>query len=305
MFELWRFDWTVADWWAIELGRKLKSYKSLVNGNIEHGFNPRKLEAIYIKRSKKHFKTYWTVPWLGIIRKLPSPVNPVGYAKILTDRKSEEVMDPTIPGVRFNLKPNDYPMEHMWKSVFDGKKKHKTSLLIDAIRNHGPVLSQLELDHARFLPGAHTPAIIGYGILKKGFPKRVVFIVHDSYGDHPKDYKQDARGGSLYRYVPSKMIDEAIVFPHVVRVSYKTVSNQLVLAFHNSGNVPVKVNKVMLKDKSGKIINLTIRKRKSKLVVPFSKLPGNFNTSSFIVYVDADYYRGKDGNGYWIKPKKL
>lgn len=295
---------SVADWWAMELGRKLNSYKSLVNGKIERGYNPRKLEAIYMKRSKTDFKSYWYVPKAGLIRKLASPNNPVGYAKILTDRAFEKAKDPTIPGVEFNLKSDDYPMEKMWKSVLDGKKRHNSNLLIDAIRNHGPLLCQLELDLVNFLPGAHTPILIGYGITKKD-PRKIVFIIHDSYGNHPSDYKQDEHGGSLYRYVPAHKIDEAIAFPHLARVYYKRFANKVVLRFSNSANLPVKVKGVFLKDNKGNFMRLSGISGKSKIVIKNSQLPKDFNIGNFLVYINADYYAGMNGKGYWVKPRKI
>ena len=301
---------SVADWWAIELGRKLGSYKSMVNGKIEHGYMPRKLEAMYIKRLNKDIKSfngdwvhYFAFPKSDLIRSLPAPANPVGYAIILTDRANEVVKDPTIPGVTYKFKPNDYPMEGMWKSILDGKRRHNASLLIDAIRKYGPILSQLELTVGNFLPGAHTPFLIGYGILKCK-PSKVVFIIHDSYGKHPKNYKQDCDGGSSYRYVPAKKIDEAIAFPHVARAYYTVLNDRIKLEFKNSGKLPIRVNKVLLKDNSGKLLNLPGVAGKSQIIIKKSSFPKNFNTNNFVVYIDADYYAGMNGKGYWVKARK-
>ncbi|MBF0408419.1 MAG: hypothetical protein HQM10_13800 [Candidatus Riflebacteria bacterium] len=287
---------SMADWWAIEKGWKLPKYKSYTRGVMETGFNPRKLELMYRKRSSSSPVDYY-MTFTGDNRDPITgeavPIRPKGFAKILTDRIDEVLMD-YIDDIEFQFKPGDYPMEGKWLAIVSKNwdKKAAETKLINAIHDYGPMHVQFEIPGKHYLMGTHAPIVVGYGKLPNG---KVAFICHDSFGVHSKDYKQDGAGAATYRYVLAEEIDEAIVFPHrPVAVAYPT-NDAVAVEFKNMANRPLRVRKALFVGNDGQTRTLQMTGKNVGMISP--KL---ISDKKLKVYVEAEYYMNEDGKGHWF-----
>jgi hypothetical protein len=289
---------TMADWWALQYGVKLPTYRSYAHGGIEHGYNPRKLELRYRKRGKLNLITYamTRLSDRDPITKEPVPIRPKGFARLLVDKGEETLLDP-VDRVNFSYKATDYPMENEWFCVVtkNWNRDAAEENLMKALKDFGPLYVQFEMPGKHFLFGTHAPVVVGWGRLPGG---KVVFICHDSFGNFPKEHVQDARGAAAYRYVSADEIDEAIVFPHTPKVRVLKGSKGTYLWFHNRTGRSLAVRKVYLKTGlwQGKWLPLA---RTDIAFIPLSqKLDDEIQ-----VYVEADYYMAKDNKGHWLKVK--
>jgi len=286
---------SMADWWALEYGWKLPSFKSYTNGRIEQGFNPRKLELRYRARAKTNPIQYYLIrskserdPITGE----PVPIRPKGYARLLVDQAAETLRDP-IDGVDFTYKATDYPMEGEWVSVISKNwdRKSAAEKLMRALRDHGPLYIQYEIPKKHWLMGTHAPIVIGYGTLPDG---RIAFICHDSFGNFPKDHVQDHQGANAYRYVVADEIDEAIVFPHKPAAIALAQEDHVQVQFVNRAGQSIPVRRAFYADE-GKAYPMAQLKR-NVWTMPGTAIMGG----KVKVYVEADYYMGKDGKGFWL-----
>ncbi|MDN5279287.1 MAG: hypothetical protein PWR01_3252 [Clostridiales bacterium] len=284
----------MADWWAIELNRPLGKYRSFNNGEIEQGFDPRKLEIRYRKRGKWN-KLHYTMLSKCPVTEWSVPIRPKGYARLLVDQKEEELTDP-VEGTIYKYRKNDYPMEGQWKAVVSKHwlSKKNDRKLVKAIHDHGPLYIQFEILDKLWAMGTHAVICIGYGKLKNG---RIAYICHDSFGNFPSDYEQDARGAPAYRYVLAEEIDEAIVFPHYPTAKAYRFMGGIAVKFYNRGGRPIKVRRAYCLDpETGKAKKMQSLGENMAMSLPFP-----VRQQEVKVYVEADYYMKTNGKGYWMK----
>ncbi|MFZ2955741.1 MAG: hypothetical protein WA705_02445 [Candidatus Ozemobacteraceae bacterium] len=282
---------TVADWWAAEYGWKPESYTSYTHGGKETGFNPRKLELRYRHRSKMNPLQY---PLVGIKAddRCPVtgewvPITPAGFARLLVESDPDSLVDP-IDGVTFTYAGGNYPFEGKWVSIIgkNWNKKNAEQKLIQAIRDFGPLYIQFEMPNKHFLFGTHGPVVIGYGKVSTS----TVFIVHDSYGDFPKEHKQDDKGANAYRYIVADEIDEAFGFPHRPVVRAVRSPKGIQVSIMNLSGKPLHVRRIRWIDAAGKEQEMDMSSRSSYLA-PASAV----KEKTITVSVEADYYMDEDG----------
>ncbi|GAB4275760.1 MAG: hypothetical protein Kow0029_17120 [Candidatus Rifleibacteriota bacterium] len=284
----------IADWWAIELGRPLGEYRSFNNGRMEKGFDPRKLEVRYRKRGKWNKIHYWMVSKCPVTN-WSVPIRPKGYARILVDDEEENITDP-VEGTVYKYRKNDYPMEGQWKAVVSKHwlSKKNDRKLIKAIHDFGPLYIQFEIPGKVWAMGTHAVMVIGYGKLSDG---RIAYICHDSFGNFPKDYVQDAKGAPAYRYVLAEEIDEAIVFPHFPTAKAYRFMNGIAVKFYNRGGRPIKVRRAFYVDPvTGKTVPMENIGENMAVSLQFPA-----NVQEVKVYVEAEYYMKSNGKGHWMK----
>lgn len=288
---------TMADWWAQELGWKLGTYRSYAHNRTETGFNPRKLELRYRKMSKSHPIQFAmtgfrkgdrdpiTDEWV--------PIRPKGYARLLTNTDEETLTCP-IDKTVFKYAANDYPMDGKWLAVVskNWNKDKAEGALKKALRDYGPLYIQYEIPNKHFLFGTHAPVVIGYGTLPDG---KTAFICHDSFGNHPKTYKQDGEGAAAYRYVSADEIDEAIVFPHRPFGKAFTMMGGVGVKFVNRGGKPIRIRRAFYLSLGGKAVPMDVS-ASDMAWAPKEAL----RAGKIVVYIEADYYMGTDGKGHWI-----
>ena len=288
---------TIADWWAVEYGWKPGTYSSYSHGRAESGFNPRKLELRYRHRFKTNPINYAMVgikpedrcpvtgEWV--------PITPGGFARLLVENDKESLVDP-VDGVTFTYAGTDYPLEGKWVSVIgkNWNKKNAERKLIQAVRDFGPLYVQFEMPGKHFLFGTHGPVVIGYGKAPNG---KTAFIVHDSYGDFPKDHQQDKDGANAYRYVVAEEIDEAFAFPHRPVVCAVRATNGVVVKITNRAGKPLRVRRASVIDPAGKEQEIDVGGR-SAYVLPASMA----RESTLTFHVEADYYMDEDGKAQKI-----
>jgi hypothetical protein len=142
--------------------------------------------------------------------------------------------------------------------------------------------------------GTHAVVVVGYGKLKNG---RIAYICHDSFGDFPKNYEQDAHGAPAYRYVLAEEIDEAIVFPHKPAAKAFRFMNGLAVKVFNRAGRPVPLRRAFYFDPaSKKVVQLQKTDLNTAITLNFPR-----NQYEVQVYVEAEYYMSSEGKGYWMK----
>ena len=293
---------TVADWWALEFGWPLEGYRSFANGRLERGFNPRKLEVRYLARALKHPFEYAVVPvsiWSDFITGGPIPFRPKGYAKILVDSNLEKLVDPSDPRLSYSYRSSDYPMENRWISLFTlNTNRISPEFLVKAIRDYGPLQIQIEKKVNAFM-GTHSSAVIGYG-RPKARPGKMVFIMHDCYGDFSKDHPQDQFGAPAYRYLEAGEIDEAIVYPHKPVPVLIPEDGGIRIHFRNSAGRPIRTRRMGYLDSAG-TEHSTPGNSTGDLFLSKHDLPAAIVGGRIQVFVEADFYMAPGGASHWFQ----
>jgi len=288
---------TVADWWSLELGIPLESTRSFYHGGPEQGCDPRMLEAEYLNRWRRHPRLYPATP-LDPIQKTLVPFGAEGYGRILADPGRGRAPDPSIPGLFHDLGGYSFPMERQWLTVVHRNMGHdRTHAVIEALHRHGAVFAQLEFSPLTVpFPGGHAVAVIGYG-RPRSAPHRIVLIIHDSYGDHPKTYGPTSVGGPSYRFISGRSIDTAVVFPHAPVVEAIPEERGIRLVFRNRGGRPIPIRALRLTNGGEGSWNFPAEGPTSFLIpdhrrvdsIIGSRLEGEF---------EADFYASPQGRGH-------
>ncbi len=296
---------TIADWWAIEYGWPQESYINFYNGGEESGFNPRELEVVYLNRSKKNWIHYPVVPIPDLVHKKPFPASNLGYARLLSDQFEGTLNDPILHENLYSYTKNKYPFESNWLR-FKRKLKSNdkfTRELIQVIHSHGPMLAQVEYNKyiRSILPGVHGVVIIGYGKPKVN-PEETVFIIHDSYGDHPKDYGTRVEGGPSYKYIKAKYLQAVLVFPHRPKIEVTRIGENFALKPVNRSKKDLKVLKLAVWNSETKEpIELKADNKGRYILKPYL-FPQN--ASGYLnIYVAAEFYMQSPGKGFWFRLK--
>jgi hypothetical protein len=325
---------SVADWWALELGRELGTYTSFAHGREEQGYNPRKLELRYRKRARIHPFAYGLIRWVDRcpVSGASVPIRPKGFAQLLVDDRPDVIAD-RIDGTVFEYRPGDYPMENQWFALVNKNwdKAEVEAKLLQGLRDYGPLVVQFEMPKQHFLFGTHTALLVGHGKLPDG---RVALICHDSFGNFPKSHVQDAAGAGAYRYIYANEVDEALAFPHQIKAVAVRNGARVNIGFFNSGDRPVPVRRAfyLMPDLSGKAnpgtadahrqastwtnaneVSLppppnVVQRRKPVRAVPMDMTTASsavvpadaFRDGLCAVYVEADYYMQRGGKGHWL-----
>ncbi len=307
------------DWWALQMGRSLPQHESRSHGGTEEGLDPTLLELEYFRRGRitgGNADPDFVVPPKFVqkdpVRNTGFPYEPRGYAKLLTGKKPYSVKDP-ITGKVYTYKPEMSAMEGEWKqlftnSVFRGKTPLKyAKVLAQGIDKWGIAYVQLEhTDHPRW-PGAHAVAVIGYFCMEEGeqlihcstnktdedWGKKTYFIAHDSFGKFPASLPRTANSASAYRAVRITSIDQAIVFPHGLKLE---VSPRPGVAgawgLHVTNTAGVSVNPSAVK---------ALRAGEEEFPVQTEADGSHYvegkKGDALRIYVEAPYYHAKSGLG--------
>ncbi|MBI4425315.1 MAG: hypothetical protein HY554_16415 [Elusimicrobia bacterium] len=230
---------TANDWWSLQLGKPLPVHTSLSHGGVEVGLDPYLLELEYFRRGgRPDFAVPPTRVERDPVRNTGFPYEPRGYARLLAEAEPYEVEDP-LTGEKRAFRPEMSSMEGEWLELFTNSVLRERTparhakTLADGIDRWGIAMVQLEHTDRPRLPGAHTVAVVGYFCMEPGerlidcaanrtgedWGRTAHFIAHDSYGDYPAWLPRTATTASAYRAVRIESIDQAIVFPHGLRVT--------------------------------------------------------------------------------------
>ena len=296
---------TIADWWAMEYGWEQGSYENFYNGYQEEGFNPRELEVVYLKRAKENWFKYPIVQIPDRVHKKPFPASNPGFARLLTDQPEGTIQDPILPGISYSYTKGKYPIESKWLRVRRKLKSNErfTKELVKLLHSHGPMLTQIEFRKLirAIMPGVHGVVIIGYG-KPKANPDETVFIIQDSYGDHPKDYGIQVEGGPSYKFIKAKYLQSVVVFPHKPKIEVTQIGENYSLRILNRARKPLKVSKLAVWDaEKGEAVDIEANAKGSFILKPYlfaSNDPGYID-----IYVAAEYYMQSPEKGYWFKFK--
>ncbi|MBI5623080.1 MAG: hypothetical protein HY924_04805 [Elusimicrobia bacterium] len=303
---------TVHDWWAMQLGRPLGSYRSSAHGGAEEGLDPRMLELAYIERAGSGDSEYFLLPkWIeeDPVRHLAIPQQPRGYAELLIEDQGYEAVDPVTDEVH-RWAPGMSAMEGRYKELFVGSLLRPRTpdkyarVLAEGIEKWGVAYVQLEDTKRPRLTGAHTVAVVGYFCMEgadrllacsqnksdEDWGRRAYFVVHDSFGDFSADKVRDASGGSAYRAVRISSIDQAIVFPHGLMVSALPAAPGVwKVTVTNKGGRPVRLGTVRAQAR-GADLEVEPLGEEGFLVRSASPVEAR-------VYVEARHYFEADGKG--------
>lgn len=121
----------VADWWTVQTGNTLPSYKNPAGGQKEYGYNPRLLEALFYAKSKKNkFFGKWTGDWRtapfahDLVTGEPISYSLRGYARLLAETGTGATPDPLIPSaLTYETEDNHFHMDqkpHLLKIFTEG-----------------------------------------------------------------------------------------------------------------------------------------------------------------------------------------
>ena len=289
---------------ALEYGWELGEYDNFYNGGREQGFNPRELEVMYLKRSKKSWRKYPKVPLPDLVHKRHYPASNSGYARIFANQSEEKLTDNILSHLEYQYTKDKYPFENKWlrfKRKFKSNKKF-TKELIKIMHSHGPMLSQIEYGKfLRFLPAVHGVVLVGYGNPIES-PEETVFIIHDSYGDHPKDYGVRVEGGPSYKYIKAKYLESVIVFPHKPLIKAAKKENGIELKAFNKAKKELKIQGVSVWNHQTKTANPISPLSSGEFVI--SKEISKLANSGYIdIYITTEFYNSAPDKGYWFKLK--
>lgn len=305
---------TANDWWALQQGRELPSHRSISHGGLERGLDPNMLELEYFERANAGEPDFVALPKFvqkDPVRNTPFPYEPRGYAELLTGGPFE-VQDPlTRETLRFT--PESSAMEGEWlqlftNSLFRGRTPARhAKTLAEGLERWGIAYVQLEhTKHPRW-PGAHAVAVVGYFCMEPGerlvqcsenrtdedWGRTAYFIAHDTFGNFPASQPRTGNSASAYRAVQITSIDQAIVFPHGLRVSVAPkpgVPGVWTLQVANQGGVPVPPTDVKALDAADREVPVLADSDGSRYL---QGRPGD----AVRLYVEAPHYRHRDGRG--------
>ena len=296
----------ISDWWAMQYGWEIGTYTNFYNGKIENGFNPRELEVVYLHRSKKQYLKYPVVPLPDFVHKRPYPASNRGYARVVSEQQTEPLNDTILTDITYEYSKDKYPFEPgKWLRFKRGLKSNKkyTEILKNALHAHGPLLTHLEFVDAikHLTPAIHSVMLVGYGKPLSN-PDETVFILQDSYGDHPKDYN-DLEGGPSYKYFKAKSLESVIAFPHTPVVNVKKNGGKLIITATNKAGEPIKVNTIAVYDTANKtnVKISNIPDKNNQYSVGLSSF--SHDEGSVMVYIAAEYYMKTPDEGYWFNLK--
>jgi hypothetical protein len=306
---------TSNDWWSQELGREIGSHESLSHGGTEKGLDPRTLELEYFKRRNSEDPDYVVPPAFiqkDPIRNTGFPYEPRGFAKLLTEGDSFTSTDPAT-GKKHSFQAEDSSMEGEWKQLFtnsvlrDRTPAKYAKVLAEGLKKYGIAYVQLEhTEHPRW-PGAHAVVVVGYFCMEaqeelidcatnqtdEDWGRTTYFIAHDTFGDFPASQARTGNSASTYRAVRITSIDQAIVFPHGLRVvaaPAKGTPGIWTIQVLNKGGRPVEVLSLKALGESDIEVPVELNAQGQFQV---SGNPGD----SLRIYVEARHYFSKDGRG--------
>lgn len=234
---------TVLDWWTLQCGSELPSYRSSNHGGLERGWDPRLFELEYFYRASTKDPYYAMFSrYLPIerdpVRQNATPYSPLGYAEIAVENRAYANPDPYTDEI-YRYSPGRNPLEGQYLQLFSNRLLRARTpdryarVLAEAVDKWGIAFVQLEETKRPRAFGAHAINVIGYFCMEpdgrylqcpdnkseEDWGRTAYFVVHDSFGDFPADKIRDASGGSAYRAVRIGSVDEAYVFPHSLRVT--------------------------------------------------------------------------------------
>ncbi|MFH2202396.1 MAG: hypothetical protein ABIJ96_04735 [Elusimicrobiota bacterium] len=306
---------TANDWWSHELGKPIPRHESITHGGTEEGLDPYLLELEYFRRAGSEDPDYVVPPKFvqeDPVRHTGFPYEPRGYAKLLIEDEPYDVTDP-ITGKVYRYDPAMSAMEGEYKQLFtnsvfrDRTPAKYAKVLARGIDRWGIAYVQLEhTDHPRW-PGAHAVAAVGYFCMEAGeklircsanktdedWGRTTYFIAHDSFGDYPASQPRTAHTASAYRAVRITSIDQAIVFPHGLRVTLAP-----------RPGVPGVWN-IQVANKGGKPVDVLAIKALGRGTIEtpvLSDVDGSYYVEGSAgdelrLYVEARHYFDKDGKG--------
>lgn len=304
---------TSNDWWALQLGRQLPTHASISHGGVERGLDPYTLELEYFARAGSD--PDFVIPPKFIqkdpVRNTGFPYEPRGYAKLLTEGPFD-VRDP-LTGETKKFTQESSAMEGEWlqlftNSIFRGRTPAKyAKVLAEGIDRWGIAYVQLEHTDKPRLPGAHAVAVVGFFCMEPGerlihcsqnrtdddWGRTAYFIAHDTFGEFPASQPRTGNSASTYRAVQIGSIDQAIVFPHGLRVTVAPkagVPGVWTLSVTNQGGVAVPVTGLKALDSAGNDVAVLAEADGS------SYLQGRAG-DAVRLYVEAPHYRHRDGRG--------
>lgn len=227
---------TVVDWHLLEQGRHLATYRSLMHGKEERGYDARKIDAVYYQRAEDGMRGY-SLLWLekDPIERTPISYRMESFAMIITMAGADganpdqilEVPDPGLPGIRHRIRVGDLPRLR-YRTVFGyqptvviaDEPEPRIRQLVEALEHDGPVLAGIRIrfatsggvitatDFARLA----YPTISGHAVVVVGYIRqedRTYFVYRETFGEYDEVWVE---GGPAYRVFPVHSFNEAYAF---------------------------------------------------------------------------------------------
>jgi len=229
---------TILDWFALRRGETLEPYQSLLNGQTEHGFDHRAIDAIYFQRALST-ATKADYPLLTLqsdpVERTPIPFAMKAFAEIITIGGREnidgneiiEVPDPSLPGVTHKVRVEDFPPLR-YRQVFgyrptsqvEANPEPVVDTMVRALETYGPLYAGMRMRFATS-GGVITVGELGpidftglssHGVVVVGYIRqlgRTYFVYREVFGEYDEGW---ADGGPAYRVFPVNSFNEVWAF---------------------------------------------------------------------------------------------
>lgn len=228
---------TVLDWFALERGKALPTFRSWLNGSTEHGFDHRVIDAIYYQRAAAREQGGYALlsAHLDPVEQTPISFHMEAFARIITMASAPEsprervieVSDMSLPGVTHRVRAADF-LDVPYHAIFQWVPSPQVALdperysrlLVEALESFGPVYAGIRIRFASSggiiaetdLARLAIPNASGHGVVVVGYVRqagRTYFIYREVFGDFDDEF---ADGGPAYRVYPVHGFNEAYAF---------------------------------------------------------------------------------------------
>jgi hypothetical protein len=268
----------VADWWKMQKGMNLGSYKSILTGGQEYGTDPRMVESLYFATPKSPYSFLKYNIKKDLVTKEKVPYSPKHYAYVLSCIKLPgKIKDPLLK--KSHVVPDqDMGMDSPFYTVFN-RSKGTIKLINQSLKSYGILLSQ----HTMRIPGdkkplkfigIHSIAIVGTAKLRG----KEVVLYYETFGKNHKEYIEDGFFGPALRAFPVGFFYQGIAFPHPLKFNAQVKNGKFIGSFATNygqklvpDNLLVELDGNRIKVKRSSSFSLPIDNGVHKLKIIYNK----------------------------------
>lgn len=190
--------------------KNIGSYRSIFNGQIEEGINPRILESLYDNRAYLNPDAAYAPPLIfkDLITQSKIACNLDLMSQILINDLPEKIADSTLKGL-------EYQVPKWLSGLFNHYEKLEIeeNAIKKAIDDNQIIIGGWihKIQGLPLYASTHFSLIGGYYFV--GDCLYVVFA--EPYGNYPIDKDEDGEGGPMWRFLPYAYLGEAIILKKI------------------------------------------------------------------------------------------
>jgi hypothetical protein len=268
----------VADWWKMQKGLQLGSYRSILTGGQEYGTDPRMVESLYFATSKSPYSFLKFNVKKDLVTKEKVPYSPKHYAYVLSCIKlPASVKDPLLDRIH-KVPDQNLGMDRPFFTVFN-RSKGTVELINQSLKSYGILLAQ----HTMRIPGdkkplkfigIHSIAIVGTAKLRG----KEVVLYYETFGKNHRDYVEDGFFGPALRAFPVGFFYQGMAFPHSLNLKAEFKSGRFVGRFETADGrelapdyLEIEINGRKLKTDTSSRISLPVGSGIQQIRVSYSR----------------------------------